>query len=131
MKNSPIRHCSSKCRRRNLLNSSCPKCQKNHLLRPPPLPFSSLLFPHWPLLLSPVPRLRSISYNCSLVLIGFTINMEGGDDGRVADIDKMTVTLEPYRITKGGLHVPGKDRMEFRPPERNSLLGLDVLAIAK
>ncbi|XXG48863.1 hypothetical protein AAC387_Pa02g3194 [Persea americana] len=82
MKNSPIRHCRSKCRRRNLLNSSCPKCQ-------------------------------------------------GGDDGRVADIDKMTVTLEPDRITKGGLHVPGKDRMEFRPPERNSLLGLDVLAIAK
>ncbi|WCJ19134.1 RNA helicase family protein [Euphorbia peplus] len=33
--------------------------------------------------------------------------------------------------SNGGLVFPGKDRVEFRAPPRKSLLGLDVLAIAK
>ncbi|XP_065869964.1 pre-mRNA-splicing factor ATP-dependent RNA helicase DEAH7-like [Euphorbia lathyris] len=33
--------------------------------------------------------------------------------------------------TNGGLSFPGKERVEFRAPPRKSLLGLDVLAIAK
>ncbi|XP_077216687.1 RNA helicase family protein isoform X2 [Tasmannia lanceolata] len=47
------------------------------------------------------------------------------------DLDKTTVMLEPDRTSKGGLYVPGKDRVVFQPPEKKSLLGLDVLAIAK
>ncbi|GJY75107.1 hypothetical protein Tco_0479538, partial [Tanacetum coccineum] len=31
----------------------------------------------------------------------------------------------------GGLQLPGKDRVVFRPSQRKSLLGLDVLASAK
>ncbi|GJR33804.1 hypothetical protein Tco_1209488 [Tanacetum coccineum] len=47
------------------------------------------------------------------------------------DINKMTDTLEPEETGVGGLQLPGKDRVVFRPSERKSLLGLDVLASAK
>ncbi|KAI3919309.1 hypothetical protein MKW98_030445 [Papaver atlanticum] len=56
--------------------------------------------------------------------------MEGSNDGSI-DLDTMTTTLEPDKVSSGGLSVPGKDRVVFRPPERKSLLGLDVLANAK
>ncbi|KAE9454731.1 hypothetical protein C3L33_13370, partial [Rhododendron williamsianum] len=42
-----------------------------------------------------------------------------------------TSVLEPEKTSSGGLFVPGKDRLVFRPPERKSLLGLDVLANVK
>ena len=32
-------------------------------------------------------------------------------------------TLEPETTSGGGLFVPGKDRMVFKPPEKKSLLG--------
>ncbi|XP_022143541.1 pre-mRNA-splicing factor ATP-dependent RNA helicase DEAH7 [Momordica charantia] len=54
-----------------------------------------------------------------------------GSDGGVIDIDKTTLLLEPENNNEGGLSVPGKDRPVFRPPERRSHLGLDVLANAK
>ncbi|XP_023547917.1 pre-mRNA-splicing factor ATP-dependent RNA helicase DEAH7 [Cucurbita pepo subsp. pepo] len=54
-----------------------------------------------------------------------------GGDGGVIDIEKTTLLLEPENNTEGGLSVPGKDRPVFRPPERRSHLGLDVLANAK
>ncbi|ONI30062.1 hypothetical protein PRUPE_1G229100 [Prunus persica] len=57
--------------------------------------------------------------------------MEGRANAEPIDLDKTTVTLEPEVDNAGGLFVPGKDRVVFRPPERKSLLGLDVLAIAK
>ncbi|CAB4294557.1 unnamed protein product [Prunus armeniaca] len=57
--------------------------------------------------------------------------MEGRANAEPIDLDKTTVTLEPEVNKAGGLFVPGKDRVVFRPPERKSLLGLDVLAIAK
>lgn len=49
------------------------------------------------------------------------------------DIDKSVVTMEAEQSngSAGGLFVPKKEKLEFRPPERKSLLGLDVLAIAK
>ncbi|XP_068656092.1 pre-mRNA-splicing factor ATP-dependent RNA helicase DEAH7 [Aristolochia californica] len=47
------------------------------------------------------------------------------------DIDKTTDLLEPEKPSKGGLHIPVKDRVTFKPPEKKSLLGLDVLASAK
>ncbi|KAG5237314.1 pre-mRNA-splicing factor ATP-dependent RNA helicase [Salix suchowensis] len=49
------------------------------------------------------------------------------------DIDKSVVTMEAEQSngSEGGLFVPKKEKLEFRPPERKSLLGLDVLAIAK
>ncbi|XP_042519990.1 pre-mRNA-splicing factor ATP-dependent RNA helicase DEAH7 [Macadamia integrifolia] len=56
--------------------------------------------------------------------------MSGGEGGPI-NLDQTTVTLEPDNISSGGLQVPGKDRVVFRPPERKSLLGLDVLADAK
>ncbi|XP_050235507.1 pre-mRNA-splicing factor ATP-dependent RNA helicase DEAH7 isoform X2 [Mercurialis annua] len=48
------------------------------------------------------------------------------------DIDATVVTMEPEKSNeRGGLLFvpPGKDRLEFKPPQRKSLL--DVLAIAK
>ncbi|XAR60206.1 RNA helicase [Bertholletia excelsa] len=47
------------------------------------------------------------------------------------DLDKTMSMLEPEKTGDGGLFVPGKDRVIFRPPERKSLLGLDVLANVK
>lgn len=47
------------------------------------------------------------------------------------DLDKTTDTLEPDESSNGGLQVPGKDRVVYRPREKKSLLGLDVLANAK
>ncbi|CAK7326056.1 unnamed protein product [Dovyalis caffra] len=49
------------------------------------------------------------------------------------DIDKSVVTMEAEQSngSGGGLFVPKKEKLEFRPPERKSLLGLDALAIAK
>ncbi|KAJ9709800.1 hypothetical protein PVL29_001318 [Vitis rotundifolia] len=55
---------------------------------------------------------------------------QGVDAGPI-DLDQTTVTFEPDQSGGGGLHVPGKDRVVFRPPQRKSLLGLDVLADAK
>uniref|UniRef100_A0A7N0VIE2 RNA helicase n=2 Tax=Kalanchoe fedtschenkoi TaxID=63787 RepID=A0A7N0VIE2_KALFE len=56
--------------------------------------------------------------------------MEGDYVGSI-DLDKTTVTLEPEDAGTGGLIVPGKDRVVFRPSGKKSLLGLDVLADAK
>ncbi|XP_019200353.1 PREDICTED: pre-mRNA-splicing factor ATP-dependent RNA helicase DEAH7 isoform X1 [Ipomoea nil] len=56
--------------------------------------------------------------------------VEGEVTGPI-DLDKTTTTLEPDGASGGGLYIPGKDRVVFRPPERKSLLGLDVLASAK
>ncbi|GKC71179.1 hypothetical protein Tco_1117062, partial [Tanacetum coccineum] len=42
------------------------------------------------------------------------------------DINKMTDTLEPEETGVGGLQLPGKDRVVFRPSERKSLLDEDV-----
>ncbi|CAL5338168.1 unnamed protein product [Camellia sinensis] len=55
---------------------------------------------------------------------------QGGDYGLI-DLDKTTTVLEPEKASGGGLYVPGKDRLVFKPPERKSLLGLDVLANVK
>uniref|UniRef100_A0A5B6ZC59 RNA helicase n=1 Tax=Davidia involucrata TaxID=16924 RepID=A0A5B6ZC59_DAVIN len=55
---------------------------------------------------------------------------QGGDCGPI-DLDKTTVTLEPDTTSGGGLYVPGNDRVVFRPSQRKSLLGLDVLANVK
>ncbi|KAK7846353.1 pre-mrna-splicing factor atp-dependent rna helicase deah7 [Quercus suber] len=54
-----------------------------------------------------------------------------GDDVGFIDVNKTMDTLEPEKASFGGLIVPGKDRLVYRAPERKSLLGLDVLAIAK
>ncbi|KAL2519699.1 RNA helicase family protein [Abeliophyllum distichum] len=51
--------------------------------------------------------------------------MEEKGDGRFIE------TLESEETSSGGLFVPGKDRVVFRPSERKSLLGLDVLANTK
>lgn len=56
--------------------------------------------------------------------------MQQGDVGPI-DLDKKTMTLEPDQTSSGGLFVPGKERVVFKPSERKSLLGLDALAIAK
>ncbi|KAF5204908.1 Pre-mrna-splicing factor atp-dependent rna helicase, partial [Thalictrum thalictroides] len=47
------------------------------------------------------------------------------------DFDKTIVTLEPDKPCDGGLQLPGKDRVVFKPHEGKSLLGLDVLANVK
>ncbi|KAL3818680.1 hypothetical protein ACJIZ3_004585 [Penstemon smallii] len=58
--------------------------------------------------------------------------MEKIGDGHLdLDIDKTTDTLEPEDTGTGGLFVPGKDRVMFRPSEGKSVLGLDVLANKK
>ncbi|KAL5999461.1 hypothetical protein ACLOJK_037746 [Asimina triloba] len=62
--------------------------------------------------------------------------MEEGCDRGIIDIEKTMMVLEPDKAVEGGLCIPGKDRVLFRPPpppppDRKSLLGLDVLAIAK
>ncbi|GAB2297549.1 hypothetical protein Dimus_031646 [Dionaea muscipula] len=51
------------------------------------------------------------------------------NDGPI-DLNSTTVTMEPEEPGGGGLHVPGRDRVIYRRPER-SQLGLDSLAIAK
>ncbi|KAF8390619.1 hypothetical protein HHK36_025146 [Tetracentron sinense] len=58
------------------------------------------------------------------------MEIQGAEDGPI-DLNKTTITLEPDKVNSGGLYVPGKDRVVFRPSERKSLLGLDVLANAK
>ncbi|KAL0408496.1 UNVERIFIED_CONTAM: Pre-splicing factor ATP-dependent RNA helicase DEAH7 [Sesamum radiatum] len=62
--------------------------------------------------------------------VGKFLTHSNGDSG-LFDVDKTTDTLVPEESTTGGLFVPGKDRVVFRPPERRSVLGLDVLANAK
>ncbi|XP_015894382.1 pre-mRNA-splicing factor ATP-dependent RNA helicase DEAH7 [Ziziphus jujuba] len=57
--------------------------------------------------------------------------MEKRRNAEPIDVDKTTAMLEPENASGGGLYVPGKDRIVFRPPERKSLLGLDVLAKEK
>ncbi|KZV44090.1 hypothetical protein F511_10761 [Dorcoceras hygrometricum] len=57
--------------------------------------------------------------------------MEGNRDGGQLDLDKITDTLEPDNTGFGGLFVPGQDRVVFRPSEKKSILGLDVLANKK
>lgn len=61
-------------------------------------------------------------YGVSLFL--FTCDLQRIGDGRQLDLDKLTDTLEPEDTTTGGLFVPGKDRVVFRPPEKKSILGL-------
>lgn len=39
-------------------------------------------------------------------------------------MDKTTITLEPDKTSSGGLFVPGKERVVFKPSERKSLLGI-------
>ncbi|KAI3452603.1 hypothetical protein Pfo_009267 [Paulownia fortunei] len=56
--------------------------------------------------------------------------MERNGDGGRFDLDKRTDTLVPEDSSIGGLLVPEKDRVVFRP-QRKSILGLDVLANAK
>ncbi|KAJ0981741.1 hypothetical protein J5N97_009996 [Dioscorea zingiberensis] len=53
------------------------------------------------------------------------------EDGKVVDINEMSTTLEPDTSTRGGLSLPNKDRLTFRPPRGKSTLGLDKLASAK
>ncbi|CAI0450527.1 unnamed protein product [Linum tenue] len=53
------------------------------------------------------------------------------NQGEIVNIDETMVTLKPEQSCQGGLFVPGKERVKFTAPERKSLLGLDVLAIAK
>ena len=40
------------------------------------------------------------------------------------------MTFEPDQSGGGGLHVPGKDRVIFRPPQRKSLLGIFQIEIS-
>lgn len=47
------------------------------------------------------------------------------------NLDKTTVTLEPEKSSGGGLFVPGKDRVVYRPPERKSLLGKIYITILR
>ncbi|GAV91178.1 LOW QUALITY PROTEIN: hypothetical protein CFOL_v3_34577, partial [Cephalotus follicularis] len=54
----------------------------------------------------------------------------GGDNGLI-DIERTTVILDAEKTSGGGLYFPGKDRLTYRPPERKSLLGLDIRAIEK
>ncbi|XP_042025035.1 pre-mRNA-splicing factor ATP-dependent RNA helicase DEAH7-like [Salvia splendens] len=56
--------------------------------------------------------------------------MEGNGKNKEYDLDKITDTLAPEDSTVGGLLVPGKDRVVFRPLKK-SVLGLDMLANAK
>ncbi|GMH27685.1 hypothetical protein Nepgr_029528 [Nepenthes gracilis] len=56
-------------------------------------------------------------------------SVSGSDVGPI-DLDRTTITLEPEQPLGGGLHLPGKDRVVYRRPEK-SRLGLDVLAIAQ
>ncbi|PKA52844.1 putative pre-mRNA-splicing factor ATP-dependent RNA helicase [Apostasia shenzhenica] len=51
--------------------------------------------------------------------------------GGVVDVNRTTDVLEPESGMKGGLSLPTKDRLLFNPPEKKSILGLDVLASAK
>ncbi|KAL8052410.1 hypothetical protein ABFX02_05G002500 [Erythranthe guttata] len=55
--------------------------------------------------------------------------MENGEGG-IVDPNMTTDTLVPDDSSIGGLLVPGKDKVVFRP-QRKSILGLDVLANAK
>ncbi|CAI9106588.1 OLC1v1005778C1 [Oldenlandia corymbosa var. corymbosa] len=53
-----------------------------------------------------------------------------GDRGPI-DLDNSTVMLDPEISAGGGLTVPERDKMVYRPQERKSLLGLDMLAKTK
>ncbi|XP_039137619.1 pre-mRNA-splicing factor ATP-dependent RNA helicase DEAH7-like isoform X1 [Dioscorea cayenensis subsp. rotundata] len=53
------------------------------------------------------------------------------EDGEVVDINATSTTLEPDKSTRGGLCLPDKDRLTFRPPRPKSTLGLDKLASVK
>lgn len=57
-----------------------------------------------------------ISFSCQ-------VQNRGGDCVPI-DLDMTTSVLEPEKTSSGGLFVPGKDRLVFRPPERKSLLGM-------
>lgn len=57
--------------------------------------------------------------------------MEAGSAVFGRDVGKSTI-LEPEKESKGGLQIPGKDRVIFNAPsEGKSVLGLDALARAK
>lgn len=49
--------------------------------------------------------------------------MQNKGNTEAIKLDKTTATLEPDKSSGGGLFVPGKDRVVYRPPERKSLLG--------
>lgn len=57
----------------------------------------------------------------------FPSSQKQGDVGPI-DLDKKTTTLEPDQTSSGGLFVPGKERVVFKPSERKSLLGMIFLA---
>lgn len=57
-------------------------------------------------------------------LISLIFHVQGKGDGRFIDPNKTTETLESEETSSGGLFVPGKDRVMFKPPERKSLLGM-------
>lgn len=61
-----------------------------------------------------------MSYTIHLFL---KIFWKKGDAGPI-DLDKTTTTLEPDKTSSGGLFVPGKERVVFKPSERKSLLGM-------
>ncbi|PRQ34215.1 hypothetical protein RchiOBHm_Chr5g0066381 [Rosa chinensis] len=48
--------------------------------------------------------------------------MENRGNPEAIKLDKTTATSEPENNSGGGLFVPGKDRVVYRPPERKSLL---------
>ncbi|KAF3788484.1 Pre-mRNA-splicing factor ATP-dependent RNA helicase [Nymphaea thermarum] len=51
------------------------------------------------------------------------------EKGDFIDVNATKAVLEPEKLIKGGLYVPGKERVMFRPPpERKSILGLDLRA---
>lgn len=56
--------------------------------------------------------------------------MEGGGKEDIT-LDTITTVMKSDDSVRGGLYIPSKDRPVFRPPERKSSLGLDMLAGAK
>lgn len=48
-------------------------------------------------------------------------------EGKFVDLNQTTAVLAPETNTKGGLSLPNKDRVIFRPTERKSILGLHLV----
>ncbi|KAF3665679.1 hypothetical protein FXO38_09456 [Capsicum annuum] len=76
-------------------------------------------------------QIGGVTLGFNLLRIATTPQREHAGDVGPIDLDKTTTTLEPDKSSSGGLFVPGKERVVFKPSERKSLLGLDALAIAK
>ncbi|XP_072951329.1 pre-mRNA-splicing factor ATP-dependent RNA helicase DEAH7-like isoform X2 [Typha angustifolia] len=52
-------------------------------------------------------------------------------DGKIMDLNATMTTLEPESSISGGLCIPDREKILYRPPEGKSVLGLDVLASKK